>query len=82
VIDPTFVPLNLNWSVIPLTVVGLEREIHCASLFLCARTTAETFNWILHLFVVVLPCTSVCVETADNHLARESSTRLGFCDEH
>jgi hypothetical protein len=65
-IKPTFVPLNLNWSGIPLTVVGRERKIHCAGLFLCAWTPAETFNWILHL----LACASLWAQIADNHLGR------------
>jgi hypothetical protein len=26
-IDPTFTPLNLSWNVIPITVIGRDREI-------------------------------------------------------
>jgi hypothetical protein len=58
-IDPTFVPLNLNWSVIPLTVIGRSREIHCGGLILCARTSAQTFHWILQLLVHSLPCANI-----------------------
>jgi hypothetical protein len=33
-IDATFLPVNLNWSVIPLTVIGRGREIRSGGLVL------------------------------------------------
>jgi hypothetical protein len=55
-IDPTFVALNLNWSVIPLTLIGRHRELHSGGVVFCATTSAEVFTWILCLLVHPLPC--------------------------
>jgi hypothetical protein len=76
-IDPTFAPTSLNWSLVPITVVGQSREIHCAGLIFCARTTAETFNWILHLLAHVLP-SSAKLETiiSDDDQALDSAFAL------
>jgi hypothetical protein len=55
-IDPTFVPMFLNWSIIPLTVVGPGRNLHSGGLALAASSSAEVFNWILTFLVHDLPC--------------------------
>jgi hypothetical protein len=60
-IDPTFLPLYLGWSVIPLTVIGKAREIRSAGLIMSATTDANVFEWILHMLTHDLPCKEILV---------------------
>jgi hypothetical protein len=68
-IDPTFLPLNLNWNVIPLTVVGRGREIRSAGLIMSVSTVENVFKWILTLLVDVLPCKDILksIVSDDDH---------------
>jgi hypothetical protein len=75
-IVPTFVPLNLNWPAIPLTVVGRSRDLRCAGLFRFGRTTSQTFSWILHVLWHRLPCPGKLVAIiSDDDQALESASR-------
>jgi hypothetical protein len=55
-LDATFVPLKLNWNVIPITVVGRGREIRSGGLVMCVSVNANVFEWILKLLTERLPC--------------------------
>ena len=63
-IDPTFYSMSSNWSIIPLTVIGCEREVRSAGLIFASSLKTETFYWILHLLVDILPSkdklTTIC----------------------
>ena len=54
-IDPTFYTLSSHWSIIPLTVIGIDREIRSAGLCFCSNTRYERFLYILNLLTTVLP---------------------------
>ena len=54
-IDPTYCLMTSNWSIIPLTVIGSEREIRSAGLIFASSTKSEIFRWILSILVSQLP---------------------------
>ena len=55
VIDPTFYTLTSNWTIIPITVIGPEREIRSGGLIFSSSTKSEIFRWILKLLLNELP---------------------------
>jgi hypothetical protein len=58
-IDPTFMQSSLEWAVIPLTVVGRNREIHSGGIVFTSSCTADVFVWILSLIMERLPCRKI-----------------------
>lgn len=54
-IDPTFAPLTSEWNIIPLTLIGKNRQLLSGGLIFASNTKAETFIWILQLLLEVLP---------------------------
>ena len=71
-IDLTFTRMSSNWSIIPLTIVGAEREIRSAGIIFASSTKSKIFRWILNLLVDILPCKdklkTICSDD-DNGLA-------------
>jgi hypothetical protein len=45
-IDSTFLPLNLDWQVLPLTVVTEFKTIECAGILFAAVVTTEVIIWL------------------------------------
>lgn len=54
-IDPIFASLTTHWVIIPITTIGPEREIRRGGLMFTSNITSETFQWIIDLFINVLP---------------------------
>ena len=54
-IDPTFCPMSSNWSIIPLTVIGQEREIRSGGLIFSSSLKSDNFRWILKILINDLP---------------------------
>ena len=55
-IDPTFASLSTHWTIIPITTIWIDRELRSGGLIFTSNTRSETFQWILNLFVNILPC--------------------------
>jgi hypothetical protein len=45
-IDSTFLPLNLDWQVLPLTVITEYKTIECAGILFSAVVTTELIIWL------------------------------------
>ena len=74
VIDPTFTSLSSNWNLIPMTVVGRNREILSAGLVLCASVNSVVFQWILEMVCDRLPCkNAIKTLCSDDDVALESA---------
>lgn len=58
-IDPTYCSMSSNWTIIPLTVIGYEREIRSAGLVFASSTKSEIFRWLLAILVSELPCKNI-----------------------
>ena len=58
-IDPTYCCLKSNWSIIPLTLVGYDRQILSGGCIFCSNTTSDIFCWILKLLAYDLPCSPI-----------------------
>ena len=73
-IDPTFCCLKSNWSIIPLTVVGNDRQILSGGCIFCSNVTNDVFCWILKMLTYDLPCSSI-IKTicSDDDLALDSA---------
>ena len=54
-IDPTFCLMSSKWSVIPLTVIGSEREIRSGGIIFASSNSHKIFRWILSILVNDLP---------------------------
>lgn len=54
-IDPTYAALSTHWIIIPITLIGLDRELKSGGLIFTSNSKSETFQWILDLFVNILP---------------------------
>ena len=50
-IDPTYYTISSNWSIIPITVIGPERDVKCASVIFSCNTNEDRFLWILKLLL-------------------------------
>lgn len=58
-VDPTFAPLTSDWTIIPLTLVGKNRQLLSGGLIFASNTKAEVFMWVLQLLLEVLPTKDV-----------------------
>lgn len=58
-IDPTFGSISNSWSIIPITVIGPNRDIHSAGCIFTYTVNSEVFIWILKLLSSVLPCSKI-----------------------
>ena len=54
-LDPTFTPTSSNWSLIPLTVVGPERNLLSAGVVFAASCKTPVFLWILQTLIQLIP---------------------------
>lgn len=54
-VDPTFATSSSHWSLIPLTVVGSDRDIRSAGIIFCSNTQEDRFRWILKILLTELP---------------------------
>lgn len=65
-IDPTFYTISSNWSIIPITVIGPERDVKCASVIFSCNTNEDRFLWILKLLLYGLSSkgkiTTICTD--------------------
>lgn len=81
-IDPTFCPMSSNWSVIPLTVIGYDREIRSTGLVFASTLKSGTFRWILKLLCEILPTkdkiTTLCSDDDVGLQGAFTETSLNF----
>lgn len=54
-IDPTYCSMTSFWTIIPLTVIGAEREIRSAGLVFSSSGRSEMWRWILKILLEILP---------------------------
>ena len=54
-IDPTYSTMTSFWSIIPLTVIGAEREIRSAGMIFASSGKSEIWRWILQILLQELP---------------------------
>ena len=55
-VDPTFTNMSSGWNLIPVTLIGRNREILSGGIVMCNSVTSEVFEWLLRLLCEVLPC--------------------------
>lgn len=54
-VDPTYCSMTSFWTIIPLTVIGAEREIRSAGLIFSSSGKSEMWRWILKILLEQLP---------------------------
>ena len=53
--DPTYCSMTSFWTIIPLIVIGAEREIRSAGLIFSSSGRSEMWRWILKILIEILP---------------------------
>jgi hypothetical protein len=46
--DATCVPLRLEWQLIPLTLIGPDKSLHCGGILFCAVVTVDIVYWLIN----------------------------------
>lgn len=59
-IDPTFDQMRTNWSIIPLTCIGPNRELLSAGVIYSASLASDFFHWVLEILTNDdMPCSEI-----------------------
>ena len=58
-IDPTYVPLSSQWTLVPISVVGRCRELRSGGCIFASSITIDVYQFILDLLINRLPCQGI-----------------------
>lgn len=58
-IDPTYRGLKNNWTMIPISLIGRNRELRSGGIVFCSNVTSDIFKWIMKLLAYKLPSSNM-----------------------